>query len=76
VMTMIQNIGLSGFNLLIGWENDISHAGPNNPAGYNLGMWTFSILGLLGMTFALLLRNRETGPDGHGLEKVVPNPAS
>jgi MFS family permease len=76
VMTMIQNIGLLGFNLLIGWENDIAHAGPQNRAGYHLGMWTFSILGLLGMAFALLLRMRETGPHGHGLETIVAKSAS
>ena len=47
LMTMIQNIGFGGFNLLIGWANTHSHAGPDNPAGYNLGMWIFSILGFL-----------------------------
>ena len=51
-MTMIQNIGLFGLNLLIGWANDYSHAGPDNPSGYNLGMWIFSSLGFLGVLFA------------------------
>src|SRR6202163_3914998 len=45
VMTMIQNIGLAGFNLLIGWANDHSAAGAANPGGYRLGMWIFSVLG-------------------------------
>ncbi|MBV8050369.1 MAG: MFS transporter [Acidobacteriaceae bacterium] len=71
LMTMIQNIGLAGFNLLVGWANDYSHAGPANPAGYRLGMWIFSILGFLGMFFAFLLRQRETGPQGHGLETIT-----
>jgi len=71
LMTMIQNIGLTGFNLLIGWANDHSHAGSENPAGYNLGMWIFSILGFSGLTFAFLLRQRETGPHGHGLETIT-----
>jgi MFS family permease len=71
LMTMIQNIGLAGFNLMIGWANDHSHAGADNPAGYNLGMWIFSILGLLGLSFAFLLRQRETGPRGHGLETIT-----
>jgi len=70
VMTMIQNIGLFGFNILIGWENTHAGAGTANPGGYHLGMWTFSILGLLGMTFAFLLRRRELGPHGHGLETI------
>ncbi|HEX3818971.1 MAG TPA: MFS transporter [Candidatus Sulfotelmatobacter sp.] len=71
LMTMIQNIGLAGFNLMIGWANDHSKAGANNPSGYNLGMWIFSILGFLGLTFAFLLRQRELGPHGHGLETIT-----
>jgi MFS family permease len=71
LMTMIQNIGLAGFNLLVGWANDYGHAGPDNPAGYHLGMWIFSILGLLGVFFSFLLRQRETGPHGHGLETIT-----
>jgi MFS family permease len=71
LMTMIQNIGLAGFNLLVGWANDYGHAGPDNPAGYHLGMWIFSILGFLGVFFAFLLRQRETGPYGHGLETIT-----
>ena len=71
LMTMIQNIGLAGFNLLIGWANDQGHASAQNPAGYRLGMWIFSILGFLGVLFALLLRRRERGPHGHGLETIT-----
>ncbi|HEV2716765.1 MAG TPA: MFS transporter, partial [Terriglobales bacterium] len=71
LMTMIQNIGLAGFNLLVGWANDYSHASAVNPEGYRLGMWIFSILGFLGVLFALLLRQRETGPQGHGLETIT-----
>jgi MFS family permease len=71
LMTMIQNIGLFGFNLLIGWANDIGHASAENPGGYHLGMWIFSILGFLGVFFAFLLHQRETGPHGHGLETTT-----
>jgi MFS family permease len=71
LMTMIQNIGLAGFNLMVGWANDHNHAGASNPSGYNLGMWIFSILGFLGLTFAFLLRQRELGPHGHGLETIT-----
>ena len=70
-MTMIQNIGLFGFNLLIGWANDYSGASAANPGGYALGMWIFSILGFLGFYFAWLLRRQETGPDAHGLETIT-----
>ncbi len=71
LMTMIQNMGLAGFNLLVGWENDHAGASAANPHGYALGMWTFSILGFLGLTFAYLLRRRELGPHGHGLETIT-----
>jgi len=71
LMTMIQNIGLFGFNLLIGWANDYRHASAANPTGYRLGMWIFSVLGFLGVTFAFLLRQRELGPHGHGLETIT-----
>ncbi|MFA6002964.1 MAG: MFS transporter, partial [Elusimicrobiota bacterium] len=54
LMTLIQNIGLSGFNFLIGWANDHSAASAANPAGYQLGMWIFSITGFVGLTFAFL----------------------
>jgi MFS family permease len=71
LMTMIQNIGLFGFNLLIGWANDFGHASAENPGGYRLGMWIFSVLGFLGVLFAYLLHRRETGPYGHGLETIT-----
>lgn len=71
LMTMIQNIGLFGFNLLIGWANDYGHASAEHPGGYALGMWIFSILGFFGMLFSFLLHHRETGPHGHGLETIT-----
>jgi MFS family permease len=71
LMTMIQNVGLFGFNLLIGWTNKIGNASAENPGGYHLGMWIFSILGFLGVFFAFLLHERETGPHGHGLETIT-----
>jgi MFS family permease len=76
LMTMIQNIGLFGFNLLIGWANDHAQASATNPGGYSLGMWIFSILGFLGVFFAYLLRRRETGPHGHGLETITTKSAT
>ncbi len=71
LMTMIQNVGLAGFNLLIGWANDFSGAGANNPTGYHFGMWIFSSLGFFGFIFAFLLRVNERGPKSHGLEKGI-----
>ncbi|MDP4275711.1 MAG: MFS transporter [Bacteroidota bacterium] len=67
LMTMIQNIGLAGFNLLIGWANDYSQASAVHPAGYHLGMWIFSACGFLGLFFAFMLRASERS-NSHGLE--------
>ncbi len=71
LMTMIQNIGLFGFNWMIGSANDYSGAGPANPGGYALGMWIFSVLGFLGFFFAFMLRREEMGPHAHGLETIT-----
>jgi MFS family permease len=66
LMTMIQNIGLTTFNVLIGWANDISTV--EGVTDYSLGMWFFSITGFVGLTFAYLLRRQETGRQKSGLE--------
>jgi hypothetical protein len=70
-LTMIQNIGLFGFNLLIGWANDHWAASAANPAGYTPGMWIFTALALCGFACALFLRRSETGPGAHGLETIT-----
>lgn len=70
LMTLIQQIGFFLLNLMVGMANDYSHAGPGNVGGYAMGMWIFSVLGFVGLTFAILLRIRETGPQGHGLETI------
>lgn len=71
LMTLIQQIGFFLLNLLIGHANDYAHAGLNNPGGYALGMWIFSVLGFVGMALSILLRIRETGAHGHGLETIT-----
>jgi MFS family permease len=71
LMTLIQQIGFFILNLLIGKANDYAHAGLDNPGGYALGMWIFSILGFVGLALSILLRIRETGPHGHKLETIT-----
>jgi MFS family permease len=71
LMTMIQNIGMAGLNFAIGWANDYSGASAANPGGHALGMWMFTVLGILAVLFAWLLRRHETGPDAHGLETIT-----
>ena len=71
LMTFIQQIGLFGLNWGIGKANDYAGAGLSNPGGYALMMWILSVLGFVGLFFAILLRLRETGPNGHGLETIT-----
>jgi len=66
LMTMIQNIGLTTFNILVGWANDTSTV--EGITDYSLGMWFFSITGFVGLAFAYLLRRQETGMQKSGLE--------
>ncbi len=70
LMTMIQNIGLTIFNLAGGWLNDLSRASETNPAGYLPMLWMFGLLSLAGLIFSYLLRRREIGSEGHGLETL------
>jgi MFS family permease len=69
LMTMLQNIGLTVCNVVVGAINDASHAGADNPAGYLPMLAFFGVLSLLGFFYAWLLRRRERGPQGHGLEQ-------
>ena len=71
LMTLIEQVGFFVLNLLIGKANDHAHAGLANLQGYRPGLLIFSLLGFVGLTFAILLRNRETGPYGHGLETIT-----
>jgi predicted MFS family arabinose efflux permease len=63
LMTGIQNIGLAGFNLLIGFANDAT-------GGYKTGMWIFSLSGFLGMLFAYLLKKADQRDGGGRLENA------
>jgi MFS family permease len=70
LMTMLQNIGLTVFNVAAGALNDRGGAGPDNPNGYLPMLWMFALLALAGLAFSVLLRRREVGPHGHRLETI------
>jgi len=70
VVDAIQQLGLVGANLAIGWTNDRWLAGPANPAGYGPGMLLFTASAVLAVIIAIVLRRVETGPDAHGLETI------
>ena len=70
LMTMLQNVGLTVINLGAGALNDWGGAGAANPDGYRPMLCMFAALSLAGLVFSALLRRREAGPHGHGLETV------
>lgn len=69
LMTMLQNVGLAGANLIVGQLNDRAGASADNAAGYQPMLLFFGVLAMVALVFAVLLRVRETGPHGHGLER-------
>jgi MFS family permease len=74
LMTLLQNVGLTSFNLAAGALNDANRAGVERPEGYGPMLWMFATLSLAGLVFAWLLRRREMGSDGHELESRRPRP--
>jgi MFS family permease len=71
LMTMVQNMGMAGMNWVLGKANDVAGASATNPAGYLPMLKTLTALGFVGFGLAFLLRQRELGPHGHGLETIT-----
>lgn len=71
LMTMIQNMGMAGMNWGLGKANDVAHASAVHPTGYQPMLQILTLLGILGTVLAYLLREREIGPHGHGLETIT-----
>lgn len=71
LMTMVQNIGLAGTNWGLGKANDMAGASAANPAGYLPMLKILTTFGVVGFVLAFMLRQRETGPHGHGLETIT-----
>jgi MFS family permease len=71
LMTMVQNMGMAGMNWGLGKANDAAHASASNPTGYQPMLQILTGMALLGVVLAFLLRQRELGPKGHGLETIT-----
>lgn len=72
LMTLVENVGMMMANLGAGLLNDANGAGATNPGGYMPMLLMFGLLALAGTVFALLLRQRELGRPGRGLEGLRP----
>ncbi|HWN71233.1 MAG TPA: MFS transporter [Haliangium sp.] len=59
LMTMLQNVGLAAANYIVGRFNDAGGASAENPAGYDMMLWFFGLLSLLGFACAVMLKLRE-----------------
>jgi len=70
LMFLLQQVGVSALDWMVGYANDIAGASAANPAGYLPMMWMFTVLGFIALAFAFLLWKKETGPQGHGLETI------
>ncbi len=70
VITVLQALGLWGSNRVAGWLAEEAGAGATNPAGYGVMLVFFGVVSLAALTSVILLWRRETGPDGHGLERA------
>jgi MFS family permease len=70
LITVVQALGIFASNRVAGFVSDRAHAGAEHPAGYSAMLWFFGLLGLVAVTSAVLLWLRESGPDGHGLERA------
>lgn len=75
LMTLCQQVGMAAVPWVIGLLNDAYAAGPDNPEGYNAGMWVFTVLASLGLIFSFLLWKTERRPEGHGLETITTSSA-
>ncbi|MFI5115196.1 MAG: MFS transporter [Terriglobales bacterium] len=71
LMTMIQNMGMAGMNWGLGKANDVAGASATNPLGYLPMLKILTAMGVIGFVLAFLLRQRETGPNAHGLETIT-----
>ena len=69
VITLLQALGLWGSNRIAGWLAEQAGAGAANPGGYSVMLLFFGVVSLAALTSVILLWRRETGPDGHGLER-------
>jgi MFS family permease len=70
VVDAVQQLGLVGMNLAIGWMNDRWLASSGSAAGYVPGMWLFTAAAIATVMIAVVLRRVETGPGAHGLETI------
>ena len=70
IITLIQAAAIAGSNYAAGWLADMAHAGPANPAGYDVLLGYFALVSAFALASVLALWRRERGPDGHGLERA------
>jgi MFS family permease len=70
LMFLLQQGGVAALAWGAGKANDLAQASATNPSGYLPMLLMFAALGILSLFFAFLLWQRETGPQGHGLETI------
>ncbi len=71
LINVLQSLGMGALNLAAGRLNDLTHAGPHNPGGYDPMLWMFGLVSLAGFAAVAALWVRESGPHGHGLDARI-----
>jgi hypothetical protein len=62
---------MAGMNWGLGKANDVAGASASHPTGYQPMLQILTVMGVLGFVLAWMLRQRELGPHGHGLETIT-----
>jgi hypothetical protein len=62
---------MAGMNWGLGKANDVAGASASHPAGYRPMLQILTVMGILGFALAWMLRQRELGSHGHGLETIT-----
>ena len=75
VMTMIQNLGMTGMNEILGKANDAAGASATNPAGYLAMMKILTVMGFSASVWPSCCASAKQGPRAMGWRPSRPTPA-
>jgi len=74
LMASLQHGGMAVCNVVVGWLNDVSRAGPSHPSGYLPMLWFFALLSVVGFILIawLWIREGAQGPRAPAQGSSIP----
>jgi MFS family permease len=75
LINVLMNLGMAICNLAAGGLNDAFGAGPRHPGGYGPMLLLFGAIAMVAFAAVALLWVRESGPNGHGLNRPAMAPS-